>query len=757
MTSVEAFLLSAEWRDTDRGLELTLWASSNEHGPVRATLSGQEAVMFVPRDVPTGAGRREPKPLKTREGAPVDAVYFKSQRALLQERDRLRSEGVRTLESDLKPSARFLMERFVNGGLLLEGPSRREQGVLRMKDPHVRAAEVTPKLRPLSLDIETDGWEGPLLSFALAAPGLERVLMVGRDGDERAVLRDAFALIAEHDPDVLLGWNVVDFDLRALEARCAALGLPFALGRSGEKARVLPAATPQSIAIGRVPGRVVLDGVATLKNASWAMERYTLDYVAKQLLGRGKKRAEGVDALAEIRRMYREDPDALAAYNLEDARLVLEIFEKADLIAFAVARTKLTGLALDRPGGSVAAFDHLYLPLLHRKGYVAPDVGFDEPVASPGGHVLESVPGLYANVVSFDFRSLYPSIIRTFQVDPYGLWAPGENPVPGFDGAAFARHGALLPGVISHLHEERNKARAAKNETLSRAIKILMNSFYGVLGTPGCRFFDPRLASSLTRRGHEIIERSKAFFESRGRPVLYGDTDSLFVHLGEEQSEAQCREEAQRLAEEINRWWAETLRRELDLESHLELRVDALYLKFLMPTLRASERGSKKRYAGLVRGAGGQTDVVIRGLEAVRTDWTPLAREAQKELLRRVFHGEPYTGWLLQLRRDLIAGRLDDQLVYRKRLRREVSDYASAPPHVRAARLAAEAAPEEADGSAEVEYVITTQGAEPLHPRTGSIDYGHYLERQLAPATDVVLKLLGTSFEREAGEQLSLF
>src|SRR6185436_9573929 len=108
-------------------------------------------------------------------------------------------------------------------------------------------------------------------------------------------------------------------------------------------------------------------------------------------------------------------------------------------------RACLTGLPLDRQGGSVAALDHLYLPRLHRRGWVAPDVGVDvEAVHSPGGQVLDSTPGLLRNVLAFDFRSLYPSIIRTFRIDPLGLWAPGDDPIPGFDGASFAREGAIL-------------------------------------------------------------------------------------------------------------------------------------------------------------------------------------------------------------------------------------------------------------------------------------------------------------------------
>lgn len=756
---IEAFLLSVEWRDTPRGIELTLWARSRADGPVRAALTGQEAVMFVRRSWPTQAGRREPKPLRTLDGADVDAVYFSSQRALLDERERLRSDGGAACESDVKPSNRFTMERFLNGGLVFHGVPRVQQGVTHLRDPHVRAADVTPTLTTLAIDLETAGWDGPILSIALAGCGHEEVFLVRADAyDEQGAIEAALQVIARLDPDVLLGWNVVEFDLRVLEARCLALGVRFALGRAGETGRVLPGTSAQSVSIARIPGRVVLDGVATLKNASRHFERYTLEHVSREVLGRGKKRTPGVDPLAEILRMHRDDPAALAAYNLEDARLALDLFEHEHLVEFAIARAKLTGLPLDRQGGSVQAFDHLYLPRLHRRGYVAGDVGAGgEALASPGGHVLDSVPGLYANVASFDFRSLYPSIVRTFQVDPLGLWVPGEDPVAGFGGATFARTGAILPELISHLHDARTKAREAGDETLSTAIKILMNSFYGVLGAPGCRFFDPRLASSITLRGHEIIERSKQFFEDRGLKVLYGDTDSLFVQLEAAADEARLLADGKRLAAELNAWWRARVAEEHRLESFLELRFDALFLRFLMPTVRGSEKGSKKRYAGTVRAADGGTRLVVRGLEAVRTDWTPLARDAQRELLRRMFANEPWDDWLRGLRKQLLAGALDAQLVYRKRLRRGVDAYASAAPHVKAARLLAEAEPEGSGPATDVEYVMTTQGPEPVAHRTAPIDYPHYLQRQLGPALDVALGQVGTSFDQIAGEQLRLF
>jgi DNA polymerase-2 len=758
---IDAFLLSREWRDADRGVDIVLWARAAE-SPVRVRMTGQEPVMFVPRGADAHAARRASPSLATMAGHPVDAVYFRSQRALVDERDRIRAAHGATFESDVKPHERFLMERFVTASMRLTGERTMRDGVLHFENPTVRSADFTPTLTVLALDLETDDLDGPLLSAAIATHDREVVFVSGpgtdRDGirfcaDEPALLEALLAAIRAIDPDVLVGWNVVDFDLTVLERRARLRRVPFAIGRAGETARVLQGSTSQTVATARVPGRVVLDGIATLKSATLRFERYALDHVARELLGRGKKIAPVSDPVAEIRRMHRDDVDALAAYNLEDCRLVLEIFAKVDLLGFAMERARLTGLAMDRQGGSVAAFDHLYLPRLHRRGFVAPDVGDVRAAPSPGGHVLDSVPGLYRDVASFDFRSLYPSIIRTFMIDPLGLHQPGVDPIPGADGAFFAREGAILPELIETLHDARSVAIAAKNEPLSRAIKIVMNSFYGVLGAPGCRFFDPRLPTSITRRGHLIIERARLFFDEQGLRVLYGDTDSLFVHMpgGGDGTP----ERAQALAAALTRTLADELRRDLGVESHLELRYESHYLRFFLPTTRGTTTGSKKRYAGTVRKALGAVALVVRGLEAVRTDWTPLARRVQRELLRRVLEDEPFEAWLVDITRDLAGGRLDDELVYRKRLRRDLDAYSAegAPPHVRAARMRKGDAPE----AGAVDYVVTLAGPQPADARTSPVDHAHYLDKQLAPACDVVLPFVGTSFEALTSKQRNLF
>ena len=143
--------------------------------------------------------------------------------------------------------------------------------------------------------------------------------------------------------------------------------------------------------------------------------------------------------------------------------------------------------------------------------------------------------------------------------------------------------------------------------------------------------------------------------------------------------------------------------------------------------------------------------MVVRGLEAVRTDWTPLARRFQLELLRRVFCDEPFEDWVRETADALRAGRLDDELVYRKRLRRKPEEYQSAvPPHVQAALKS------ERRGSI-VEYLITVNGPEPTDALESAIDHEHDLRKQLAPAADVILLLCGTDFETLAGRQMRLF
>jgi DNA polymerase-2 len=767
MAEYSGFLLTRHWRDTPQGVELTFWMHTPE-GPLRLTFPAQKAVCFIPRDSQLPANghfERRALKLETLHGEPVDGLYFQQQREMQRLASQLSHSDLLLLESDIKPSDRFLMERFITASLTAEGKASQCNGHLQMTHPRIRTGEALPHFRYLSLDIETDGIQGEILSIACCGQGIEEILMQGEAGDwendlpirwhasEKALLTGFLERIRSLDPDLILGWNLINFDLNYLEQRCRYHGIPFSLGRGDESATILQPQQNGQARVASIPGRVALDGIDNLKSAFWSFDSFSLGHVAGELLGRGKLIESSSDEkIAEIRRLFREDRPALAAYNLEDCRLVEDIFEKTDLINFATQRALMTGLPLGRQGGSVAAFDNLYLPRMHRAGAVAYDIGaFRHDLTSPGGYVMDSQPGFYDNVLVLDFKSLYPSIIRTFLIDPYGMAFPGDEPVPGFHGARFARHGSILPEIIGHLWEQRDRAKRENNPSLSQAVKIIMNSFYGVLGSSGCRFYDPRLASSITRRGHEIIRRSREWIENQGYPVIYGDTDSVFVLVGPGHDERQSREIGERLAAGLNRWWKETIEREFQLPSALEIEFETHFIRFLMPTIRGSETGSKKRYAGYIRDADGEFRMRFKGLESVRSDWTPLAQNFQRELYRKIFFDQPYEEYISGLVHRLRQGGLDSELVYRKRLRRPVDEYRkNIPPHVQAARKLSRPGDR-------ISYLITLNGPEPVERLESPIDYQHYIDRQLAPVADGILYFLDDSFERIVADQMALF
>ncbi len=785
-------MLTRQWRDARNGVEFEFWLSTDS-GPVKLIVQQQQVLFFVAesqqqqvvallKDVPGWICK--PVALKDFANETVVAFYFQSQRQLREARERLFANLLNPLESDINPYDRFLMERFVRGSLRFRGQARRYQQFLSLTQVDVMEGDYLPQLKCLSLDIETAIDEIKLYSIGVYAceagsddtREIRKVFMLSPEPvgeaveifpNEKALLEGFLNWLQAYDPDVIMGWNIVNFDMWYLQKVCDKYRLAFSCGRGDKRKektvhwRVLDEESERRALT--VPGRVVLDGIELLKAAFYQFESFSLNNVAGELLGDAKL-IQGSGRGEKITELFLQDKATLADYNLQDCKLVWDIFEKTQLLDFAIARTRMTGLPLDRIGGSVASFDFRYLPMLHREGYVAPNSHLAEEIEhSPGGFVMNSQPGIYNNVAVLDFKSLYPSIIRSFKIDPMGMAIAQHGDfdqselVPGFKGAWFAKHNNILPGLIDELWRLRDEAKAKKDSALSQAIKIIMNSFYGVLGSGGCRFFDTKLASSITRRGHQIIQQTAEYIEQQGWPVIYGDTDSVFVWLKNINESTEAGRIASQLEQQLNRWWREKLNREYAIESALEIEFETLYQRFLMPTIRGSELGSKKRYAGVVLKQG-KPELVFKGLENVRTDWTRLAREFQSELYRRVFFNEPYRDYIKQLVQQVLAGERDSELVYRKRLRRRLHEYQrNIPPHVQAARKAVMNSGETIRRGDWIEYLITVNGAEPLSSRQSLINYQHYIDRQLAPVADGILYFLGESLEQIIDQQLGLF
>ena len=705
----------------------------------------------------------QPVDRRTFAGEPVCRVDVEVPSDVPPLRDKLHAAEVETFEADVRFASRYLIERGIKGGCEIEGNPRSGAGGLVFENPQLHPADVQITPRVLSFDIETDAKAERLLAISLYGLGSDEVLIV--DGSDRpmpenaercateaAALEAFVARVRALDPDVLTGWNLIDFDLTVLERIAARVGCALELGRDQGAMRIRKAEGYFGSGQASIPGRLVLDGIDLLRGAFIRMDDYSLDAVAREVLGEGKAvAAPARDRLAEILHNYQHDLPAFALYARTDARLALGIVEKLRLVELAFARSQLTGMTPDRVAASIASFDFLYLSELERAHIVAPSVrGGDSRVhvAQQGGHVLEPETGLHANVWVFDFKSLYPSIIRTFNIDPVS-YVP--TPTPDLDlirttEGAFHREPAILPRLLDELFPRREAAKRRGDDVAAHAIKILMNSFYGVLGTSACRFFNPALANSITGMGKHLLLWSKQWFESRGLRVLYGDTDSLFVRSATSDPEG-ASTEAARLAAELNRDLERHIEARWRVQSRLELEFEKLYLKLFLPRARHSMRGASKRYAGLVYSAGGAGTVEFVGMEVIRRDATPLAKRVQRELYERLFSNRPVDAYLAEIVAKLRRGELDEELVYHKNLRKETGEYtATTPPHVAAARKSRLAL------GRSIRYVVTTAGAEPLDNLSHPLDREHYVEKQVKPVAEPVLDTLGLNFERVIGD-----
>lgn len=700
----------------------------------------------------------------------------------------LKAAAIESFGGDLKDAAAFLVRRGIRGGVRISGEWRKGFGVsVVFIDPEIEAVhEARSPLAVLSFDIETEEPTGIVRAIGLsqeiagASSGeisqgsvKERksgILFNGRwmagktpeqdvsvFSDERSLLEAFILKMREFDPDIITGWNIIDFDFPRLAVAFSRHGLDFTLGRSIEGGRFFPAETIPDGTGGSskrsasvfLPGRQVLDALRLVRTGYESFDSYSLDAVARQILGRGKTvTSSAEEKLEELDRLYADDPANFCRYCLNDAELVLDILAKRDIIAHTVERAALTGAGIDKAWTSVASFERVYAEGLYAKKILEPNLDPSRRVSgAAGGTVLDPLAGVFSNIAIFDFRSLYPSIIRTFNIDPlaheFALAEQTGGAARDFirapNGALFARERGILPCLIDEYFSARLEAIARGDDASAFVYKILMNSFYGVLGTPKCRYARTELAGAITSFGKVCLLFARDFFRAKGFRVLYGDTDSVFVEMheaGDDDSGSALKNQSEAMATELNESLARKIFEEYKCESFVGIRFEKCYLRFYIPRLRSdeedAERGRAKGYAGLLAHEDGSTKVEIKGMEAARSDYTPFAQRFQRELLGLLFRGTNSADaqqFIQEQTVGLYRGTFDSELVFRKKLRREPESYtASTPPHIKVARALGWT-----HRRGTVEYLMTVNGPEAISMLRSRVDHDWYVSSQLLP------------------------
>lgn len=701
------------------------------------------------------------------DGNPVWKVTLNIPREVGDARKLLQNHNIPCYEADIRFAYRFLIDFDIKGCMEMQGEFEKGTYVDRVyREPTLSPSLFQPMLKVLSLDIETDRNAEQIYSIALYGKGYQKVLITKQGSfqhttcftTEKEMLEAFQKEILSHNPDVIVGWNLIDFDFMVLKQRCDFYKLPFKLGRTDDLCSLRLTESFFMDSKADFPGRIVLDGIRLAKMSFLRLEDYKLNTAAKAILGE-EKMISNEEKREEVTRLYQEDPAKLIAYNLHDAELVYKIIEKTKLLELSIKRSMLTRMQLDRVNASIASLDSLYLKELQKKKIVAPSANVNEEGKRiTGGHVMSSKPGIYENILVFDFKSLYPSIIRTFNIDPCCFVESNrakqfsqERLIQAPNGAFFLNEEGILPMLIQDLWEQRDRAKKEKDTLASNAIKILMNSFFGVLANPTCRFYNLEMANAITHFGQFLIKLTAEKIQELGYTVIYGDTDSIFVHLGEIHKE-KAKEKAQEIEAYINAFFQAYTQKNYQRKSFLQLEFEKVYKKFLMPRIRGTDIGAKKRYAGILEEQGKEILDFV-GLEQVRRDWTDLAKKFQAELLRKVFNGESPTIFVKDFVEEVKQGKHDDLLIYKKAIRKSVEEYTkTTPPHIQAARKMGRTK------TGLIEYIMTLNGPEPLEQLQSSIDYQHYIEKQIQPIADSILSFTNMNFQEmvQGHKQVSL-
>jgi DNA polymerase I len=470
---------------------------------------------------------------------------------------------------------------------------------------------------------------------------------------EKEILQDFINYINEKNPDVLIAWNGDMFDFPFLINRINKVGLKADdLGR-GFKSSYVKEGKNGRIRT-KIFGRILFDLMYGYKklNAGQGRESWSLDYISKYELGNdgGKEKYKG-----ELDDLYENDINKFLLYNKRDIELMILLNENLRIIDYFDELRKLCFCKFEDIFMNSKAADCLCLKKAKEMNLVLPPIIRNDEETFKGGYVREVEPKLYKNVILLDMKSLYPSIMIGFNIS-YETWL--DKKVDGCisidDKFNFSQEKGIIPSIVAPMlkrrkevakmmMEERDKngeSRLYKTYYMTQyALKVLANSFYGVLGFKGFRLYKKEVAESVTYIARKIIMEIAKWFEDKGYSIVYGDTDSVFIEMKDSNKEDMIA-----LNKEINESFKTSFNKYGVMEENniFKLEFKSIW-KSIFFKRKASGEGAKKKYAGRVIWEDGidKDEISIMGFESKRSDSPEIGRELFGNVLKMIVYEEP--------------------------------------------------------------------------------------------------------------------
>ena len=442
--------------------------------------------------------------------------------------------------------------------------------------------------------------------------------------------------------DVITGWNFDDFDMRYLVNRLDFLNdLKDDFDLEASDLSILKSAYDEGYFGAKVKGMSVVDMLRAYRNSKFSeSDSYKLEDVAQEELGEGKIKDD-----RELYEIWQNDPQKFAEYNIKDVRLTVELEEQQAIIKFFEEVADYVGGRLSECVDASKAVDMKILRAVSGK-WAVPSGKQAEGMDFEGGAVFDPITGVKENVVVLDLKSLYPMCMKTINAGINTKDPDGDIVAP--DGTRFSSETtAVVVDIIDELLEERQKYKDLRDECepgtkeheiydrKQGAIKIVMNTLYGVMGWDKFRLADVDVGSAVTATGRAVIKFTEKVVEEMGYEVTYGDTDSVMIELGEEMTTEEALEVGKKLEDKLNERYDDFAKEELNVDEHFfEMEFEKMYRRYF-------QAGSKKRYAGHIVWKEGKEvdDTDIVGFEFKRSDYAKVAKTIQEELLSLIVRG----------------------------------------------------------------------------------------------------------------------
>lgn len=664
-------------------------------------------------------------------------------------------EGVRdVLEADIRFAMRYIIDRsalpctwYEAEVEEVEGERRYRARVYRLLSNLKRVErDLPPNMKVVAFDIEVYNPAGsprprydPVIIIATYDGSEVKQFLAegsGKNTRDADAIRSFVSYVKTLDPDIIVGYNSNGFDWPYLLERAKVNNIRLDVGR-------VKGAEPRSSAYGHisVPGRLNVD-LYDFAQEIGEVKIKSLEEVA-DYLGVMKKEER---VLIPWYRLYEywddeEKKNILLKYSRDDVIATYGLSEK--FLPFAIQLSALTGLPLDQVGAASVGYrlEWYLMREAFRFGELVPNREERRAESYKGAIVLEPRKGVHENVAVLDFSSMYPNLMIKYNIGPDTFVEDecGEDEcyvIPEVGYKFRKEPPGFFKNVLTTLLRLRKQVKSEMKkyppdspmyrllDERQKALKVLANATYGYMGWSGARWYFRQGAEAVTALGRATIRRAIEIAKSLGLEVIYGDTDSLFV--------------------KYDKGKVEEFIRRVEEELELEIKIDKVYRRVFFTE-------AKKRYVGLLED--GRVDIV--GFEAVRGDWTEVAKEVQEEVAKIVLSKGEVSEAIDYVRKviaDLRMGKIDiTKLVIWKTLTRPISQYTAEPPHVAAAKKLMKAGYKVEVGD-KIGYVVT-KGAGKIADKAvpyimanpKDIDVEYYIRHQIIPAALRILRYFGVS------------